>query len=90
MPIRLPSVSLLSQLRRAELTDFERGQLMAQWNPKATAYKYPQSMVNTAVHACAHCVLIGLSRRADFTVIKTERSASRSPTDPIATMAPAV
>lgn len=65
---------------------------MAQWNPKATAYTYPQSMVNIAICivSLVHRVLIAFSRRADFTAIKMERSASRFLTNPTVTTALAV
>lgn len=64
------------------------GQVMAQWDPDATAYSYPQSMV------CV--VLLGVIlekcscefRTEGFTAIKTERLASRSQANPIASMAP--
>lgn len=63
------------------------GQVMAQWDPDATAYSYPQSMV------CV--VFLGVSlekcscefRTEGFTAIKTEILASRSQTNPIASMA---
>lgn len=64
------------------------GQVMAQWDPDATTYSYPQSMV------CVFLLDIGLKRcLCEFrtegsTAIKTERLASRSQTNPIASMAP--
>lgn len=64
------------------------GQVMAQWDPDATAYSYPQSMV------CI--VLLGVRledfsfefRTEGFTAIKTEKLASPSQTNHIASMAP--
>lgn len=64
------------------------GQVMAQWDPDATAYSYPKSMV------CVVLLSVRLEkfscefRTAGFTAINTERLASRSQKNPIASMAP--
>lgn len=57
------------------------GQMMAQWDPDATSYTYPQSMVSRPVSPKSHKELIIL-RMAAFTVIRmatfTNLSLTRS------------
>ena len=62
------------------------GQVMAQWDPDATAYTYPQSMVRILLPE-GDAVLTRL-RTEDFTATKVEQSKSLFQTSHIVSMAP--
>lgn len=56
------------------------GQVMAQWNPQATSYTYPQSMVCLDVAILNVRWLMDLLRMADASATRVDRSTSPSPT----------
>jgi hypothetical protein len=66
------------------------GQVSMQWDPKATSYSYPMSMVSVwcllglAIEPCTDVS----ARTAVFTVTKMVKSTSHSLTSPTARMAP--
>lgn len=64
------------------------GQLMAQWDPKATSYSYPESMVSSPMPSV---MLVGkvidFGRMADFTATMMERLRSLSQISQCAMMA---
>ena len=63
------------------------GQVMAQWNPAATSYIYPLSLVghNEILQLVAYT---DLCRMVDYSAVSAARSASRSPTSPTAWTGP--
>jgi hypothetical protein len=54
------------------------GQVMAQWNPEATSYTYPASLVCWYIRGM--CQIADVDRTAVFTAIRTAKSANRSQT----------
>ena len=72
------------------------GQVGAQWDPKATSYTYPLSMVcvSTRRETCGvkvrWCLTVRHPRTVVSTATKVARSQSLSPTSPIALMEPAL
>jgi hypothetical protein len=60
------------------------GQVMAQWNPQATSYTYPQSMV--CLDVAERKRIANRSRMVDVIVTRMDKSTSHSPTSRIVWM----
>jgi hypothetical protein len=64
------------------------GQVMAQWNPAATAYIYPLSMVGHRLCFFDFVVCTDLCRMVDCSAVPLARSPSLSPINPTVLMEP--